>query len=126
MARFEILESVPRLHMTPLATIRVEEGRVVVEADDEHEKRIRFVCQPYQAVRVVTADCFDVPEGSAIRPGEVIEIHDSEWLAELANALKRHDHGATFMEKARHFLFPLQDDFLEVVAWDLRYEPPHG
>jgi len=123
MPRFEILASLPRLHTTPLARIGVEEGRVVVEVDDEQERRVRFVCQPYQAVRVVTADCFDVPDGLTIRPGAVVEVCGSKWLAELTDALKRHDHGATFMEKARHFLFPLQDDFLEVVAWDIRCEP---
>ena len=123
MARFASLANLPRLHKTPLATIRVEEGRVVVEADDEQEERIRLVCQPFQALRVVTADCFDVPDGLMIRSGEVVEIRDSAWLAELTDALRRHDHGATFMEKARHFLLPLQDDFLEVVAWDVGCEP---
>jgi hypothetical protein len=29
------------------------------------------------------------------------------------------DETGTFMGKARHFILPLQDDFLEVVAWDI-------
>ncbi len=123
MPRFEVLEDVARLHETPLAVIRVEEGRVVVEADDERERRIRLVCQPYQAMRVVTADCFVVPDILTIHPGTIVEVRESSWLAELTVALREHDHTATFMEKARHFLIPLQDDFVEVVAWAIRCEP---
>jgi hypothetical protein len=123
MARFVPLVNVPLLHTTPLPRIQVADGRIVLEADDEQERRVRFVCEPYQAMRVVTADCFDVPEGLTIRPGVVIEVFDSEWLASLSAALRRNDHTATFMQKARHFLFPLQDDFVEVIAWDVRFEP---
>ncbi len=123
MARFVPLSNVPRLHTTPLARIHVADGRIVIEADGEQERRVRFVCEPYQAMRVVTSDCFEVPEGLTIRSGVVIEVFDSEWLATLSDALRRNDYTATFMQKARHFLFPLQDDFVEVVAWDVRCEP---
>lgn len=123
MMHFEVVASVPRLHLTPLALIKIEGGRVIVDADDEHEKRVRLVCEPYQAVRVVTADCFTLPSALAITIGTIVEVHDSEWLADLSIALKRNDHTATFMQKARHFLLPLQDEFLEIVAWNIRYEP---
>lgn len=123
MVYFKVVANVPRIHLTPLALIRIEGGRVVVDVDDEHEKRVRLVCEPYQAARVVTADCFNLPSDLAVTTGTIVEVHDSEWLANLSSALKRNDHTATFMQKARHFLIPLQDEFLEIVAWDLRYEP---
>jgi hypothetical protein len=107
MTRFENVENVPRLHVTPLASIRIEDGRIAVEADDEHEKRVRLVCEPYQAVRVVTADCFDMPPELTVTPGTIIEVRDSEWVVELSEALKRNDHTATFMKK----------------AWGIRCEP---
>ncbi len=57
--RWEPVRDTPRLHETPLATIRVDMPRISVEADDEHEERIRLVFETYQAMRVITSDCFD-------------------------------------------------------------------
>jgi hypothetical protein len=101
----------------------VKENQVIAEADDAAERRWRFVFEPYQAVRVTTADCFSTPGGLTLIPQAVVEVADSEWIAELKASLTRIDHTATFMDKAHHFLLPLQDDFLEVVAWAVRCEP---
>ena len=120
--KFEPIQDVPRLHTTPLATIRIEYPRVVIEADDEHERRFRLLFEPYQALRVVTEDCFDTPGGLAIIPQTVVEVKDSRWVHELQSILVRNDHQATFLTKARHFLLPLQEDFLEIVAWNVRCE----
>jgi hypothetical protein len=95
---------------------------VVIEVDDEHERRFRLLFEPYQALRVVTEDCFDTPDGLAIIPQTVVEVKDSRWVHELQSILARGDHQATFLTKARHFLLPLQDDFLEIVAWNVRCE----
>ena len=113
------IPTLPRLHTTPLAVVRVENSRVIVEADDEHERRIQFVLRPYQALRMTTADCFMPPSGVAIKPQVVTEVVDSEWITDLKRSLSTVDETATFLNKARHFLIPLQDDFLEVVAWEI-------
>ena len=112
------VENLPRLHVTPLASIQMKESCVVVEADDEAEKRIELLFQPYQALRVTTADCFVLPKGVSIVPQTVVEVVGSEWIAALKVNLRQVDETAKFMEKARHFIVPLQDDFLEVVAWN--------
>lgn len=118
-----LLETLPRLHETPLAIIRVDFPRVVLEADDQHERRVRFTFEPYQAVRVVTADCFLVPEGLTLSvPWPVFACSDSSWIEQLKDCLSRKDVTATFLNNARHFLIPLQDDFVEVVARDVRWE----
>jgi hypothetical protein len=122
--KFVRIPQIPRLHSTPLATVRVENARVIVEADDEQEKRVRFVFSPYQAVHVTTADCFSVPKGQMLEPGWVVEVIESPRLAELKAALKRMDSTANFMNKARHFLIPAQDDYIEVVAWSVKVESP--
>ncbi len=119
---FEPVRGLPRLHVTPLPIIRVEPPRIIVEVDDDQEKRIRFIFRPYQAMRLITDDCFRLPPGLSILPQRVVEVIDSPWILELREALKRNDETATFMNNARHFLFPLQDDFLEIVAWDLQDE----
>jgi hypothetical protein len=116
------VEILPKLHVTPLASIICDSPKVIVEADDENEARIRFIFEPYQAVRMITADCFSAPEGVTITPQIIVEIHNSIWVSELRSTLKKTDCEADFMDKARHFLLPLQDDFLEIVAWNVIVE----
>jgi hypothetical protein len=105
-----------------LASVHVESTRVVVEVDDESEHRVKLVFEPYQSVRVTTADCFALPEDLAIIPNTVVEVTNSRLVRELRAVQRRVDETALFMEKARHFLVPAQDDFIEVVAWDIRLE----
>ena len=116
------VEGLPKLHATPLALVICDTPKVTVEADNEKEARVRFVFEPYQAIRMVTADCFSVSEGISIIPQTIVEIKNSTWIDELRSTLKMTDCDADFMDKARHFLFPLQDDFLEIIAWDVRVE----
>ena len=113
------LDFLPKLHTTPLSSVQVKNSGVIVEVDDEHERRVRFVLRPYQALRMTTADCFILPAEIRIKPQLVCEIVDSEWIAELKHNLSFIDESATFLQKAHHYLFPLQDDFLEIVAWDI-------
>ena len=109
----------PRLHVTPVASVKCDAPRVVVDADNEQEKRIQLTFEPYQAMRMVTADCFYLPEGASIAPQTIVEIQNSEWVKELREASEEIDCEADFMNKARHFLLPLEDDFLEIVAWNV-------
>jgi hypothetical protein len=118
----ELLE-LTKLNTTPLAMVRVENSSVIVDADDEQEQRIRFVLSPYQALKMTTADCFSLPAKIVLRPNVVVEVLDSVWIQQLKHSLSLVDETATFMTKARHFVFPLQDDFLEVVAWGIAEIP---
>ena len=120
MARLVPVEGVPRLHTTPLAVVSVRDARVEVEADDINERRVSLVFQPYQALLVTTSDCFDPP--GPMTPGVVVEVLQSEWVQKLKTQQARIDETATFMERARHFILPLQDDFAEVVAWSIKFE----
>jgi hypothetical protein len=108
-----------KLNVTPLALLQVQGASVIVDVDDEHEQRIRLILRPYQALRMTTADCFVSLEGLPLKPQLIMEVVASEWLEELKQNLRLVDSSATFMAKARHFVFPLQDDFLEVAAWDI-------
>jgi len=113
------LQNIPRLHTTPLASVQVKDSQVIADVDDEQEKRFRLVFKPYQAMRMMTADCYSLPEGVTLIPNTVMEVLNSSWIVELIRSLKQVDETATFMGKARHFIVPLQDDFLEVVAWGI-------
>jgi len=117
--RLKAVRECPRLNSTPLARVEIGSAKVVVEADDIDERRWRFVFSPFQAVRVVTADCFETPGGLMLDPHTVVEVVDSPWIAELRASLVRIDQGASFMDRAHHYLLPAQDDFIEVVAWSV-------
>jgi hypothetical protein len=114
--------SLPKLNTTPLPEICIAKAEVQIEVDDVHERRIRLVFQPYQAVSVTTADCFDPPGEGSMIPNTVVEITHSRWIERLKAQQQRIDETAGFLEKARHFVIPLQDDFAEVVAWEVRWE----
>jgi hypothetical protein len=109
----------PTTHEVSLPLVTVSGPRVVVEMDDEYEGRFRLVFSTFQAVKVTTADCFDLPEEIELFPREVVEVLGSPWIAELRAALNRTDETATFMDKAMHFLIPGSDEYIEVVAWDV-------
>ena len=118
-----IAEGLPELNSSPRASVTCADSKVIVEADDINEVRVRLTFSPYQAIKMVTADCFDLPDGMSIIPQAIMEIENSEWLSELRFALELTDIDADFMDKAKHFLLPLEDDFLEVVAWRVKVEP---
>jgi hypothetical protein len=119
-----VVQKIPQLHVTPLATLTVDGSEVIVEIDDVDEVRWSLRFAPYQAVRVTTADCFDLKSGEVRFAQRVLELVDSDWIRSLTDVLARTDISATFMCNARHFIIPAQDDFIEVVAWDIHCEQP--
>lgn len=120
--RFEPVPGMPLLHETPLARVQIEMPIVVLEADDELGNRRKWVFETYQAVRLVTSDCWDRPGNLSVVPRTVVQLVGSPWIKELRKRLKQKDETATFLDKAIHFVIPLQDDFLEVVAHSIRCE----
>lgn len=115
-------KGMPELNSSPLASVICNCPKVIVEADDVNEARIRLTFSPYQAIKMITFDCFDLPDGVSIIPHTVMEIKNSQWLHELRIISKLTDCEAGFMDKAKHFLLPLEDDFLEIVAWSVEVE----
>ena len=123
MAIIIAVEGLPKLHKTPLASIICNAPKILVEADDKKESRIKFVFEPYQAVKITTFDCFSLLDGKPIIPQTVMEVRNSSWIEELRNTLKLTDCEAKFMNNSKHFLLPLGEDFLEVIAWNVEVEP---
>ena len=113
----------PRLHQTPLAEIRSVNNMLVVECDNEDEVRMKLVFKPYQAARMITADCYHVPRGlQRGESGRIYECQNSSWIAGLREALAQIDVTATFLDNAHHFYLPLQDEVLEIVALGVEVE----
>lgn len=97
--------------------MRIDSTQILVELDDEQERRFSLRFEPYQAFRTITADCWTVPSAVDAVSNRVLEITDSEWKRALESVLARVDSSADFMRKSRHFLIPCQDKFIEIVAW---------
>ena len=113
------VENIPHLNNVPLESILIEKPKLIIDLDDINEQRFRLEFSPYQAIKVTTIDCFDVPESMGIMQKNVMEVIGSEWMQDLKKSLKQIDSTANFMDKARHFIIPFYDDVLEVVAWDI-------
>ena len=116
------------IHTVPFAKTIIDDkdNTVIVEFDDIDERRRRLCFSPYQAIRIVTADCSDydfIPDDIPI--GEykryICEVCDSKWIRELKNELKECDPDATFLDNARHFIFNMGESVLEVVATEVEF-----
>lgn len=119
---FEPVEGLPPLHETPLGVVKIASPSVFVDVDDEGENRVRLIFCTYQAVRMTTTDCYLPPAGLSVIPRTVVRVLGSAWVADLRRKLRKTDILADFLEKSQHYLVPLQDDFLEVVAWGVAVE----
>lgn len=71
---------------------------------------------------MATADCCPLPPNAMVDPKVVYEVENSMWILDLKTKLKQVDVTASFLDRARHFLFPHLEDYIEVVAWDLKIE----
>lgn len=107
------------IHQTPLERLTYEGAHLRVEFDDVKGRRVRLTFSPWQALKVTTIDCFDVRalliDGRLSR--RLLELTNSQWVAALKEELHQHDHQATFLDQAHHFVLPFQDNIVEVVAW---------
>jgi hypothetical protein len=102
-----------------MGRVAIYDATVVVDVinDKGQPKALRFF--PYQAVRVTTEDCFDLPCEWCVFQDTIMEIKDSEWINSLKTSLAVSDHAATFLDRSRHFVVRANNDFVEVVAWEV-------
>jgi hypothetical protein len=103
--------------------------------DDVNKKRWKIVFKVYQAVKLTVNECtgFNFLKGGDLDDacfidGEshpisrcfIMEVEDSEWIKDLKEKLSKVDPSADFMDKAKHFLLPLYDHIIEIIAWDIK------
>jgi hypothetical protein len=116
------VEGVPELHEAQRPHVVVAPPQVKVEVDAADERRLRFEFDIYQAVRVRTIDLFVAPP-DVFRPRSVVEIEDSPWIAELRADLAQRDVTADFLDRSHHWLLHAGDGIVEVVAWEMTWQP---
>jgi len=117
----EILKEEFEIHGTPLEKICIEECKVTIELDDINEERYIVTFIPYQAIKITTFDCMPIDyyfSDQCIKEGRyhcyILEMTDSPWIKQLKTDLI--DENANFLNKSKHFLIPLRQDIIEIVA----------
>jgi len=117
------LHDLPKVNETPLARVIHLDTMLIVEFDDNNENRVTLQFSPIQAFRWTTIDCYEVLDNLLLISRNILELLNSEWVRQLTETLSSVDHSARFMENVRHFLIPLGDGVLEVVASDVGKAP---
>ena len=109
------------IHSTPLEEITIDASKIIIHLDDIMEERYRISACPYQAFKITTCDCFSVTTyhndfcfRNGIYHTHILEITNSIWIKELKNNLA--DECSTFLNEAKHYVFPLQENTIEFVA----------
>jgi len=113
------------IHTTPLEKISMNANSVEIFLDDVKEIRYKISARPYQAVKIITIDCtssVDYYNDYCYRDGRfrrhILEIESSSFI----NDLKEKTSDSVFLEKSRHFVLPLQENIVELVAYDITVE----
>ena len=123
-----------QIHTVPMERLIYDNDNVndrYILLDDANEKRWKLKIKVFQALKITTIDCVcfelgDIDEECFV-PSEsfplfkrhILEVIDSEWIKELKKSLSKNDPNADFMDKARHFVLPLYDNHIEIIAWDI-------
>ena len=117
------------IHAIPLEKIEIEAHEISIFLDDVNGERYKITACPYQAFKVVTIDCCSAPDYYKIheycyRNGvyhrHILEVENSGWIKELRESLT--DKRATFLDDAKHYVFPLQESVIELVAGKIAVE----
>lgn len=111
------------INTTPLETLTIKGTAIAFSFDDSEEIRRTILFSPYQYVHVLTEDCIDYEWLNTFYSGiGIYEVKKSALILDLKYQLQENDAHANFLEKARHFIIPLQDNLIEIIAWNMQCE----
>ena len=131
MAKFhvKIFQKEFEIHATPLEKVEIDSHKIKIYLDDVNEERYVITACPIQAFKLVTIDCCVVRDyfneycfRGGIYHTHILEVEDSDWLKELKEVLTKTDESATFLNSAKHYVFPLQENVIEIIACGLVVE----
>ena len=120
----KIVDKSFEIHCTPLERVEVEAGTIIVYLDNINEERFKLVFNVCQGLKVTASDCVsyssfknDFCFSDGIYHRYILEVEDSGWVRQLKKDLT--DRDATFLERSRHFILPLQDVVIEILAYEI-------
>lgn len=135
------IPELPKLERVSDPLIKAHRRRLQIIVETKDHEKVELAFQPYQGLKLTTVDCFlleDMP-GNLYDRVSVRIIHyfffffklvqvrtSSPWLDQLKAVLRRHDSYATFMDRALHFTFVANDDWVEVAAWQVEFRVGNG
>ena len=114
------------IHTTPLEKILIEPSSIKVFLDDISEQRYKITFSPFQAVNITAIDCtsaLDFYNDYSFRDGRyhrhILVMEDSDFIKSLDESTTNRN----LLKLSKHFVLPLQEIIIEVVAYDIRIEP---
>lgn len=113
-----------KIHETPLENIFFDGSQIKIEFDDEDEKRWCAIFSRSQGFKVTTIDCFEVSNiliDGKKTPFLLVE-ENSKWINSLNIVLNNTDYSANFLENSKHYIFPFQDNIVEVISSDIKID----
>ena len=126
MRKIDVIFQDFQIDTVPMEKVIFEEGKFCVYLDDVNEKRHKVVFSPYQAIKITAIDCMSAQEfyneycyRDGIYHRHILKIENSDWISELNRNFKDADPRSNFMFKSNHYVLPLYEEIIEVVAWDI-------
>ncbi|BCN29445.1 hypothetical protein [Anaeromicropila herbilytica] len=113
-----------KIHETPLEKIFFDGTQITIEFDDEDEKRWCVMFSQIQEFKITTIDCFDVSKllMDGMKSSYILFEDNSKWINNLNITLNKTDYHASFFDKSKHYIFPFQDNIVEVVSLNISIE----
>lgn len=113
-----------KIHETPLEKIIFDGTQLKIEFDDENEERWCAFFTQNQGFKVTTIDCFMISDILICgkKPQFILVNDNSEWIACLRATLQKTDYTANFLDTAKHYIFPFQDNVVEVVSSSVKID----
>lgn len=113
------------IHTTPSEEIIVDPDSITVTLDDIYERRYKITVKPFVSIKIVTIDCVSSKEyynDFCYREGRyhrhILQADNSHDL----NMLIQNSGGKQFLNNAKCFILPLQDNFVEIIADEFKLE----
>jgi len=131
------------IHTVPLERLVLDQDNTkdnFLLLDDVNEKRWKITFKRLHGLKITATDYrgLDFRKGVGNFPDEcftkgknfphchkyIMEVIDSPWIKELKNTLgeKPSAEDLESINGTRHFLLPLYDNVIEIIAWDLQLE----
>lgn len=109
-----------KIHSTPLEQLILKSGQLIAEFDDIHEQRVRLIFKGIRGLRVMDDDCitdYSLVMVGDTAPRHLLEMEPSAWKEDYVSriAIK---HIILRVEAFRHFILPLRDYVVEILADD--------
>lgn len=121
MNSVRILEPDLEIHQVPLERIFLEKNRFAIEVDTYSGIRKRFKFVFLCALKIVVDDFVDLDQDPLFVDEQhvrsIVEVASSTWTTSLIEQAKENYHEMDF-GRMRHFVVPVGDYQVEVVAHD--------